>query len=147
MILEFTVTTYILDPPRVLLLHHPKHGKWLPPGGHLEPGETPPQGAKREVLEETGLEIELVSQENLWLEYWNAKSFQRPYLCLLEEIPRHGTQPAHQHMDLIYVGKVIGGKQILSESLRWFTLREVLQMVPDEEIFGETMKTIEHLLG
>ena len=44
MTLHFTVTTYILDPPRVLLLNHPKYGKWLPPGGHLEPGETPPKG-------------------------------------------------------------------------------------------------------
>ena len=144
---HFTVTTYILDPPRVLLLFHPKHHKWLPPGGHLELNETPPEGAKREVLEETGLEIAFIPQENLWLDCWNAKSFERPYFCLLEEIPAHGNHPAHQHMDLIYVAKVIGGKQLLSDSLRWFTLQEILQMTPDGEIFGETMKTIEHLLG
>jgi len=31
-------------------------GKWTLPGGHLEPGEAPMEGARRELLEETGLE-------------------------------------------------------------------------------------------
>jgi len=45
---------------RVLLLHwrDPFDGRWLwePPGGGIEPGETPPQTARRELLEETGLD-------------------------------------------------------------------------------------------
>jgi 8-oxo-dGTP diphosphatase len=32
-------------------------GKWNGPGGKLDPGETPEQCAKREVLEETGLRV------------------------------------------------------------------------------------------
>ena len=32
-------------------------GKWNAPGGKLEPGETPEECAKREVLEETGLRV------------------------------------------------------------------------------------------
>ncbi|MFE5210386.1 NUDIX domain-containing protein [Streptomyces sp. NPDC056600] len=42
---------------RVLLVRHPWRG-WVPPGGKVEPGETPREGAVREVFEETGLRVE-----------------------------------------------------------------------------------------
>jgi 8-oxo-dGTP pyrophosphatase MutT (NUDIX family) len=32
--------------------------KWGPPGGHLEPGEAPAEGAARELLEETGVHLD-----------------------------------------------------------------------------------------
>ncbi|GLZ43304.1 NUDIX domain-containing protein [Actinokineospora sp. NBRC 105648] len=57
----------LLDPDdRVLLIHaldpdEPDHHWWELPGGGLEPGETPEQAARREVLEETGIDaIQLV---------------------------------------------------------------------------------------
>lgn len=34
-------------------------GKWSIPAGHLEPNETIVEGAKREILEECGLEVEV----------------------------------------------------------------------------------------
>lgn len=34
-------------------------GKWCIPAGHLEPNETIVEGAKREILEECGLEVEI----------------------------------------------------------------------------------------
>ncbi len=52
---------------RILLVKHiPERGgfwqgKWICPGGELELGETIEEGIKREVREETQLEIELVS--------------------------------------------------------------------------------------
>lgn len=41
--------------------HEPAAGLWTLPGGLLQAGETLEQAAKREALEETGLEIELDS--------------------------------------------------------------------------------------
>jgi len=51
---------------RILLVKHKPErggfwrGKWICPGGALELGETIDEGIKREVKEETGLEIDLV---------------------------------------------------------------------------------------
>ena len=143
---HFTVTTYIIEEDKTLLLYHPKHKKWLPPGGHLELGETPPEGAKREVREETGLEISFIRQENIWIEGWNGVSIERPYLCLLENIPAYGTSPAHQHIDLIYIAKPAGGILLQDESLRWWTIDELLTLSEDQ-LFPDVLKTLNHLFA
>ncbi len=140
---HFTATAYVIHEARVLLIPHPKLGKWLPPGGHVELNETPVECALREALEETGLEIEIIPQENIWIDEWNAKSFARPYLCLLENIPAHGIKAAHQHMDFIYLAKPVGGS-LLPEA-KWFSLEEV-EALSQDEMFDETKKTIKHLL-
>lgn len=141
---EFTSTVYILENHQVLLIFHKKLGKWLPPGGHMEANEIPPETARREVMEEAGLDIEFIRQENVWVDRWNAKSFERPYLCLLEEIPEYRDRPAHQHVDFVYLGRPVGG--VKSEEARWFTLAEIETMESDVDIFEETKQTIRHLL-
>lgn len=151
MIRQMTATIYILEKGRVLLIYHKKLKKWLPPGGHLEPNELPSEGAIREAKEETGLEVEIIPQENIWIEKrWNGRSFERPYLCLLEYIPQHHLQPAHEHVDLIYIGKPVGGKlkqnHEETEGLRWFSLTDLEKLQKDIEIFAETFDVIAHLL-
>jgi 8-oxo-dGTP pyrophosphatase MutT (NUDIX family) len=42
---------------RVLLLLHRHDNRWGTPGGGMEPGETPSQAARREMLEEAGLTV------------------------------------------------------------------------------------------
>jgi ADP-ribose pyrophosphatase YjhB (NUDIX family) len=45
---------------RVLLVHERKHGQtWYLPAGRVEPGETLMQAAKRETLEESGVDVVL----------------------------------------------------------------------------------------
>ncbi|MGW2477457.1 NUDIX domain-containing protein [Streptomyces sp. NPDC001665] len=46
---------------RVLLVRHRWRG-WVPPGGRVEPGETPREGARRELFEETGVEAGLLPE-------------------------------------------------------------------------------------
>lgn len=144
---HFTATTYIFFEKKTLLLFHLKLNKWLPPGGHIEENETPPEAARREALEETGLEISIISQENFWIQRWNAESFERPYLCLLENIPEHNGKNAHQHMDFIYLAKPSGGTLFKDPLIRWFSLEEVLNLEPEKEIFKETLETVKHLLS
>ena len=139
---QFTATVYIIENEKVLLIYHKKLKKWLPPGGHIDPNETPSEAAIREAREETGLTIELIKQENIWIDRWNAKSIERPYLCLLEEIPAHGSHAAHQHIDMIFIGRPVDGEivenQIETDGIRWFSLHEVEQLHYDVDIFTET---------
>lgn len=41
----------------IYLGHHKKAGDWIPPGGHIEIGETPSDAAIREMKEELGVDI------------------------------------------------------------------------------------------
>ncbi len=153
MIREFTATVYIIDEEKqkVLLIFHNKMKKWLPAGGHIDPNETPPEAAIREAKEETGLAVELIREENLWIHYPNATSIERPFLCLLEEIPAFGNQPAHQHIDNIFVGRPVGGELVWNpretRAIKWFSRDELQNLTPEEEIFQETLDTIEVILS
>jgi 8-oxo-dGTP pyrophosphatase MutT (NUDIX family) len=42
---------------QIYLGHHIKADDWIPPGGHIEPDETPSDAAVREIKEELGLTI------------------------------------------------------------------------------------------
>lgn len=139
---QFVSTCFITEEKKFLLLFHPKLKKWLPPGGHLEENETPPEAARREVREETGLEIEFLTQENLWTQEWNSHSIERPFCCLLESIPPFGDQPAHEHIDLVYVARPIGGK--LTDG-KWFSLEEIEALKTHEEIFFDTQEIVRKL--
>ncbi|WP_344900022.1 NUDIX hydrolase [Actinomadura meridiana] len=54
---------YLVEQGQVLLVHHNRFGKWVPPGGHIEPGETFAETAVREFKEETGLLVEALSAQ------------------------------------------------------------------------------------
>lgn len=45
--------------PRILLAHRDRHGDWSLPKGKVDPGETLPETAARELLEETGFPVKL----------------------------------------------------------------------------------------
>ena len=144
---EFTASAYILHKDSVLLIKHPKIKKWLPPGGHIEKNESPTEAVKREVKEETCLDIKLISQENIWIDRWNAKSFERPYLCLTENIPSYKERKSHQHIDFVYLAHPIGvPKPQGIHPLKWFTLDEIDTLKSDEEIFLETKEVIASFL-
>ena len=55
-VVHVTGSSIVVGPRGVVLHRHKRLGIWLQPGGHIEPGELPWEGARRETLEETGLD-------------------------------------------------------------------------------------------
>lgn len=90
------------DQKRFLLIRNKRSAHWGFPKGHVEPGETNEQTAKREVLEETGIEIELLPDFSRRSDYtiqgkieksviiFLAKTTQEDYVMQQEEIEECG---------------------------------------------------------
>ena len=146
---EFVATCYVFSDDKVLLIFHKKLKRWLPPGGHMDPNELPHEAAIREVLEETGIEIELMKDEEISILKPHAQSITRPYLCLLEHIPAYGDTPEHKHFDFIFLGYPVGGKAEANldetEGMRWFTKEEICALDTSRDMFPDTQEILCHL--
>lgn len=151
---HFTATAFIIDSrKRTLLLWHKRLKRWMPPGGHIEPDETPEDAAKRECKEETDLDVEIVGDDQPDLFAANpaeGRMLKKPLAMLLEEIPAstERNEPAHQHMDFLFVAKPLNESQAVriaaeeSDRMRWFTARDIGALNPDTEIFANVQKYI-----
>lgn len=121
-LIDFTVGFYIVHDDRVLLVNHPRYQKWLSPGGHIELDEDPEQALYREIAEETGLEVEILSTKPE-LEAPGTKFLLTPnYMDI------HEANPPHKHIALVYFARSKSGDAILSdehEEIRWFTAVEL----------------------
>ncbi|MEX0961644.1 MAG: NUDIX domain-containing protein [Simkaniaceae bacterium] len=143
---EFTATVYLFKEDQTLLHYHKKLQKWLPPGGHVEENETPVEAAIREVFEETGYSITLFDDSPLAIDQENAKTIPRPYLCLLEEIPKYQEVPSHQHIDFIYLAKPSEEKEP-NEPFHWLTLDQIEALFNEGLLYKETHTLIDKVLN
>lgn len=57
-----TASAVVRSSAGVLLHRHKRLGVWMQPGGHVDDDETPAAAARREVLEETGLDTHHVTE-------------------------------------------------------------------------------------
>ena len=58
---HFTASGLVIEQEHILLVNHKRIGAWVPPGGHIEPTELPDETVVREIEEETGLMVEIIS--------------------------------------------------------------------------------------
>ncbi|TSC79949.1 MAG: (di)nucleoside polyphosphate hydrolase [Candidatus Peregrinibacteria bacterium Gr01-1014_25] len=148
---HFTATAFVVDDRgRTLLLWHKRLQRWMPPGGHCDPDETPEETARRECLEETGLDVEIVGdvQDDLFAGTpEEGRMLTKPIAMLLENIPesRERNEPAHQHMDFLFRARPIDSRQPLTlaedegRELKWFTPEEIAAL-PEDQIFANVRR-------
>lgn len=119
----------------------------MPPGGHVDANEMPEETAKRECKEETGMDVEIIgdSQPDLFTgNPQEGRMLKKPIAMLLEEIPesKERGEPAHQHMDFLFIARPIDENQVLTlektegSAMRWFTKSEIEKLDETREIFA-----------
>jgi len=145
---QFVATGFVVDGDRTLLLFHRKLQMWLPPGGHIDEGETPDAAVVREVKEETGLEVEIVSEtEQPLVPAAGVEQLERPRIIQLEDIP--DPKGFHQHIDLIYFCRPTGGRlnpaEAELEQLRWFSYEELADPAITDEVREHARRAIEEI--
>ncbi len=129
---DFVVSGYIFENEKVLLIFHKKLKKWLPPGGHIEDGETPEEALKREIYEETGLKVSIINQ----ISFSYSKESSPFLLNKPEFIQWEKIEEDHHHINLIYLCQIEDKKDI-KDGVDFFNLEELENMkdIPENVIY------------
>lgn len=130
-----TVTAYIFsqDFSKILLVSKRVSGRHMPPGGHVEKGETYMEAVTREIYEETGIQINKLSKkhfdsilDNESCAYRVCKPVQDEEFVVLERV-----NSFHYHIDHIYCFVLLGDfelepiKSIEIAKAAWFNVSDI----------------------
>lgn len=142
---DFTVSGYIVNKDRTLLIRHKKLPIWGPPSGHIELHQNPIDALYMEIREEAGIQ-----KEDLFLveTHTESKGFKRrtssgkasTYIPIPFDIDEHayGELP-HNHVDFGYIltstTDAVKPEEGESQEYRWFTDDDLVN-------FTETTPTI-----
>ena len=120
-----TGSAIVVGPRGVLLVRHRRLGIWLQPGGHVDPGESPYDAARREAREETGLTLARADDG------------------LIVHVDVHPGPKGHTHLDVRYL--LHAGDEDPSpppgesQDVRWFAWDEAIAMA-DQGLRGALLR-------
>ena len=128
---HFTVTTFVSMNGATLLHWHRKVGLWLPPGGHIEPNEDPLQAARREVMEETGIVVEILPTTSAF-RYDDPPQLSPPATIMVEPIGSFGGENAHHHIDMIFFSRPTSAMQphVSADTWQWVSRKQLEEDAP-----------------
>lgn len=122
---------YDKDTGKIYLGHHIKAGDWIPPGGHIEPGETPSDTAIREMQEELGIDI---TREMLTPFTLSVKPINRPDKgCVAHYDVWHLVNIKVQDFDYL---------KTEYHAAAWFTLAEGVQRITKNPDFADIIRKL-----
>lgn len=105
---------------KILLVKHPRRG-WEFPGGQVEVGETLPQALKREIFEESGVEVEIKRLVGIHSNISVRKGY-------------NGVETIPTIVNMTFICAYVSGElQVSNEHLDigWFTENEAVSMVTE----------------
>lgn len=113
----FTSSVYLANEKAVLLIYHKRFNTWVPVGGEIEANESPTDGARREVEEETGIKDILFFNREMMLSI--------PGLVTYEE---HDAGSKGWHMNFVFFAYT-ASREVPKPcdeftEYRWFTGKE-----------------------
>ncbi len=114
---------------KIYLGHHKKADDWIPPGGHIELGETPSQAALREMMEElkTTITKDMLEPFNL-----SVKPINRPEVgCVAHYDIWHLVHIPVQDFDYL---------KSEYHDARWFTIADGARMITKNPDFAAIIK-------
>jgi 8-oxo-dGTP pyrophosphatase MutT (NUDIX family) len=138
---DWAVAVFVVWQGRVMLHRHPKLDRWLPCGGHVEPGELPDEAAVREVEEESGVRVRLVGPPPVTAP--GPRQLARPRGVQVEAI-----SAGHEHIDLVYLAvpeAPYDGSLTGDETLGWFGVEELQRLPVSEEIAAWALLAVREL--
>jgi 8-oxo-dGTP pyrophosphatase MutT (NUDIX family) len=126
--IDFTVSIFVVQDGKVLLIHHRNLNKWLPLGGHVELDEDPETAALREAKEESGLEVELLGERPPTTEPGTRALITPRFMDI------HRISATHEHIGLIYWARPKSGTLTLAPSehhdIRWCSAENLNTLHP-----------------
>lgn len=143
--LHIVVAGYLIHKNRLLLIHHKKLKKWIPPGGHINENETPDDALRRELKEELNLDVEILNRTDIPMDGNIQQQLAVPFFVGVHNVGDH------DHYCLYYLCKTKNteGLSINKSELKdfaWFSVQELKQKSIQEDVRNIGLKAFE-LLG
>ncbi|MCB0217422.1 MAG: NUDIX domain-containing protein [Caldilineae bacterium] len=137
---HFTASAFVLDArgERLLLIHHAKLGRWLQPGGHVDPDDADlAAAARRELAEEAGLtRVDAIGSG--------------PFDLDVHAIPALNAEPAHLHFDVRYLFRARGDALRAgsdAKAARWSPLEAIGPTESDASVLRARDKLLHRAFG
>lgn len=120
--IDFVVNAFIVYKGKVLLILHKKLGSWMPIGGHIEPKEDTEQAILREIKEECGLKVKILSQKP-------SQKTDTKFLYVPSYLDIHDISHNHKHIAFNYFAKTTSDRAKLNKNehndIKWFSKNDL----------------------
>ena len=146
----FTATGIVFNAAHdILLVHHKRLDRWLPPGGQIHPGERADQAVLREIFEETGVRAALIpNKRSVPTGDTFVLELNLPFAVLAYDMQGTGQ---HNCVDSIFLCRATDDAATLVpqeaevQAAGWFTFAQLGQLNTFDNVIQTVAQALAHL--